>query len=130
MTNNQLKDYLPGVHMEKEKFCTRYVDYVRECVFHLNSITKEIDTTLRFCISGDYKDCPFFRFIKNPAAVCENFKDCSLCQHYKNKPIDQFVDLSNTWCLSDFTACARYKIKQSGCTPESTLHPEGHLLDF
>lgn len=117
------------MNIDKNKFCKFYVDYARECVFEMDSVSLELDTTVRFCVSGDYKDCPFYKFIENPSAACENFKHCDLCKHFKRKGVEQFVDLCNTWCLNDFTSCARYKIKQSGGVPESTLHPDGHLLE-
>jgi hypothetical protein len=119
--------------MQDTEYCPNYVDYVRECIFKINPgaeemsfLAKEVDTTLRFCISGAYRDCPFFRFLNNPESSCEHFKNCPLCEYYKSKDLGDFVEMADKWCLNDFTSCARYKIREAGKIPEPTLHPAGH----
>lgn len=114
--------------MDKNLFCPRYVDYVRECAFAVGTVSREMDTTLRFCTSGDYKQCPFFRFLENPSAACENFDGCPLCAHYKKKEINQFVEMTDEWCLKNFSTCARHQIKKSGGAPDEDLHPSGQRL--
>lgn len=108
--------------------CPMYIDYVRECIFQINSLTEEIDTTVQFCISGRYEECPFYRYIIDPTDKCELFKQCNLCNHYKIKRLDEFVEMANTWCLGNYTDCARHKAHQAGQIPVDTLHPAGHHL--
>lgn len=116
------------LNMKDNKYCPLYVDYVRECLFQISPLADEMDTTLRFCISGDYETCPFFQAIHNPSSACEHFKKCCFCERYKAGKLDKFVELTDTWCLNNFTECARHKIWEAGDIPEPRLHPAGHYL--
>lgn len=114
--------------MDQNLFCPQYVDFVRECCFTFGTISQEMDTTLRFCISGNFADCPFFRALDNPPGTCEYFTGCPLCEHYKKKDLHQFVEMTNKWCLKNFCDCARHKLKKAGDIPDKKLHPDGSLL--
>jgi hypothetical protein len=116
--------------MEHDKHCPIYVDYVRECVFRLNSsLPNEMQTTLRFCISGRYEDCPFFRFINKLDNPCPYFNNCNWCDHYATRELDDFLKLTGEWCFFEkFTHCARYKMRESGEVPDDNLHPDGNML--
>lgn len=115
--------------MDKEKHCPHYVDYLRECIFDLKSLSWEKDTIVKFCTSDGYKDCPFFQAIENPHKTCDQFKVGVLCEHYDLHDFDGFLALCKKWCLGDFKSCARHKTRKLGETPEADLHPDGHIMD-
>ncbi|MDD4294811.1 MAG: hypothetical protein PHP69_04800 [Candidatus Omnitrophica bacterium] len=114
--------------MENQVKCPRYVDYVRECSFHIDTTSRDFNTTIRFCVSENYINCPFFRYLDKPKAYCPHFVDCDLCKYFKNKDFDGFISLAERWCLtSDFINCARYVRGLNGPVPDN-LYPDGTEL--
>jgi hypothetical protein len=110
--------------------CPMYVDYVRECANTMGNISREINTTVEFCMSKNYINCPFFIFIHKPEIYCKYFITCPCCQYFKNKYFDEFIKMSKAWCLNnDFTNCSRYKIREAGNIPPYNLLPDGNKLE-
>ena len=113
--------------MEANK-CPLYIDYVRECSEVVGNISLEFATTVRFCVSDNYKNCPFFIFINNREKCCKYFVDCPMCEYFKHNDLDRFIQMAEIWCLKAFTDCQRYKTRKSGAMPSPDMLPDGSRL--
>ncbi|MBU1086145.1 MAG: hypothetical protein KKD05_01355 [Candidatus Omnitrophica bacterium] len=113
----------------EKNFCPMYVDFVRECAGTFGNISMEINTTIRFCVSKNHVNCPFFKYLNNQNKYCPKFITCDMCTYYKNANFDDFIKITSTWCVSNnFDDCARFKSVKAGVKPSEKLMPDGNML--
>jgi hypothetical protein len=114
--------------MEHNNDCPFFIDCVRECASQIGNISREFDTTIKFCISTNHSNCPFFKYLSNQEKYCEYFKGCSLCGYYKANNLEEFIVLAEAWCFKDFATCARYKMRKSGGMPAPNMLPDSSII--
>jgi len=101
-----------------------YVDFARECQYKIGFLPMD---TKMFCSSVKYRECPFYRTIKNIGHHCKYLEQCPAYEHFDSAHFDDFVSLANKYCLCEKTnpECKRYKIRQGGKVPPADLLPDG-----
>jgi len=87
-------------------------------------------TTIRFCITDEYKNCPFYRVIKRIKPTCEMISICPMYKALSVKDFDKFLEITGKYCLTDNNVnCERFKIKKPGGKPPDDLLPDGSKFE-
>lgn len=107
--------------------CPMFVDYARECQYKIGFLPVE---TNKYCSTEKYKQCPFYIAINELGYVCKYLKQCPAFEHFKTVNFDDFVDIANTYCLSEKNNhnCKRFKIRKRGDMPPFDLMPDGSMF--
>ena len=114
--------------MENGINCPMFVDYVRECMDYIQ-IVSEVNT-MKFCVTVEFKNCPFYKAVKKIGCVCEMLVICPIYKKLSIKDFDKFLQITKDFCLSENNAnCERLKIKKTGNTPPADLMPDGSSFE-
>ena len=112
--------------------CPLFVDYTRTCISNFKTLVEFTDYS--FCESEGYKDCIFYRSIKEPTKRCKFSERC--IGLHMNMPTDDFKldihglnEMGKYYCFNDNrTNCAIYKKFEAGEEVSPFLHPDGSLV--
>mgnify|MGYP001816842645 CR=1 FL=1 len=113
--------------MDTKISCPLFNERGRLCMDVLPFVPQGFQT-LQFCLTSQYAQCPFFKYVNNPTIYCEYFKNCSICERFVKTEFEAFVELAETWCLSHFRQCARREKRNRGEIPPPNLLPSGDAL--
>jgi len=112
--------------------CPLYKDYTRECASKFRSLVNFTD--FEFCKSDEYKNCLFYRTIKNSKECCKFAEKC--IELHLNMPTDEFKitihdlnEMGKYYCFTENKKnCAIYKKYEKGEEVSPFLHPDGTLV--
>jgi hypothetical protein len=87
------------------------------------------ENTSSYCLSGKYRECPFYLIMSDAKNVCPNVRKCPAFRNFQFFDLDKFVGITSKYCTSSrHDACRRFILKSSGAEVPVNLHPDGSIV--
>lgn len=110
--------------------CPLYVNAFRTCKKQLPFDAPNWVNTFKYCITEEYRECPFFIGINKTGNFCEYFLNCPECKGCKLHAAQGFDEMIKKYCFcKNNVNCMRFKLKKSGEKLPCNLMPDGRKLE-
>ena len=108
--------------------CPMYEDYTRKCIKFFKEFVS-VDS-FKICESDRYKERPMYRIINKTVQPCKFTKECIDNENYISLNIDEIIQMTNTYCLSDNRInCEIYKLRKAGKDVPNDLMADGSRVE-